>query len=37
MIKSKWLAVLVFFSPWFMQAQTVTSFEGIDASNYKTT
>jgi len=32
MIKSKWLAVVIFFSPWFMQAQTVTSFEGIDAS-----
>jgi hypothetical protein len=32
MTKSNWLALLVFFSPWFMQAQTFTSFEGIDAS-----
>jgi len=32
MIKSKWLALLLFLAPWFMQAQTVTSFEGIDAS-----
>jgi hypothetical protein len=32
MIKSNLLAVLIFFSPCFVQAQTVTSFEGIDAS-----
>jgi hypothetical protein len=32
MIKSKWLALLVIFAPWFVQVQTVTSFEGIDAS-----
>src|SRR5580700_8654665 len=32
MIKSKLLAALILFSPWLTQAQTVTSFEGIDAS-----
>jgi len=32
MIKSKWFALLFFLTPWFTQAQTVTSFEGIDAS-----
>jgi len=32
MIKSKLLAALVLLTSWFVQAQTVTSFEGIDAS-----
>ena len=32
MIKSKWFALLLFLAPWFIQAQTVKSFEGIDAS-----
>ena len=37
MIKSRWLAACLLFAPWFaqgpfVQAQTVTSFEGIDAS-----
>src|ERR1700728_4486374 len=31
MIKST-LLVLTLFFPWFLQAQTITSFEGIDAS-----
>ena len=32
MIKSTVLVLLALFSSWFLQAQTVTSFEGIDAS-----
>jgi hypothetical protein len=32
MIKSTVLVLLALFLPWFLQAQTVTSFEGIDAS-----
>jgi len=33
MIKSTWLAMLFLFLPWCMQAQTVTSFEGISAAS----
>ena len=33
MIKSKLLVLFLFLVPWLMQAQTVTTFEGIDASN----
>ena len=32
MIKPTVLVLLVLFSPWFLRGQTVTSFEGIDAS-----
>ncbi len=32
MIKSKWFVALFLLAPWLMQAQTVTSFEGINAS-----
>lgn len=33
MIKSKWFAVLFLLAPWLVQAQTVTSFEGMDAAS----
>lgn len=32
MMKPTVLVLLAFFSPWYLRAQTVTSFEGIDAS-----
>ncbi len=32
MINSKWIALLVLLTPWFMRAQTVKSFEGIEAT-----